>query len=234
MPARSSSWPASPMGARPMIPELETTDFETILAPLAGDEPIGTDLRQNFAPTSIYFRLRDARAQARDAERQADSLGGDDNPPTLWRPVVAMAIEILKENAKDLEVATWLTEGLVRIAGPRGLTAGASVIAGLVDRYWDGLYPLPEGEDLEPRVAAVAGLSGQGVDALQRLAIPGSRRAVGHHRPGTTRPTHRFRRPAVRGRREGSSACRRCPLGGAASGHRGGPCGLEGYGACLR
>ena len=164
MPARSSSWPASTMGARPMISELETADFETILAPLAGDEPIGTDLRQNFTPTSIYFRLRDARAQARDAERQADSLGGDDNPPTLWRPVVAMGIEILKENAKDLEVATWLTEGLVRIAGPQGLMAGASVIAGLVDRYWEGLYPLPEGEDMEPRVAAVAGLSGQGVD----------------------------------------------------------------------
>jgi len=147
-----------------MIPELETADFEAILAPLAGDQPTGVDLRQDFAPTSVYFRLRDARAQARDAERQADSLGGDDSPPTLWRPVVKLAIEALKANAKDLEVATWLTEGLVRIAGPQGLMAGASVIAGLVERYWDGLYPLPEEDDMEPRVAAVAGLSGQGID----------------------------------------------------------------------
>lgn len=147
-----------------MIPELETADFEAILAPLAGDPPTGADLRQDYAPTSVYFRLRDARAQARDAERQAESLGGDDSPPALWRPVVDLAIDALKANAKDLEVATWLTEGLVRIAGPQGLMAGASVIAGLVERYWDGLYPLPEGDDMEPRVAAVAGLSGQGAD----------------------------------------------------------------------
>ena len=52
-----------------MIPELETADFEAILTPLAGDQPTGVDLRQDFAPTSIYFRLRDARAQARDAEQ---------------------------------------------------------------------------------------------------------------------------------------------------------------------
>ena len=74
-----------------MIPELETADFEAILAPLAGDQPTGVDLRQDFAPTSIYFRLRDARAQARDAERQADTQGGDEGLPALWRPVATMA-----------------------------------------------------------------------------------------------------------------------------------------------
>ncbi len=108
-----------------MIPELETADFEAILAPLAGDQPTGVDLRQDFAPTSIYFRLRDARAQARDAERQADTQGGDEGLPAMWRPVATMAIGALKSTSKDLEVATWLTEALVRIAGLRGLMAGA-------------------------------------------------------------------------------------------------------------
>jgi type VI secretion system protein ImpA len=42
--------------------------------------------------------------------------------------------------------------------------AGASVIGGLVERHWDGLFPMPEEGDLEIRVAAVAGLSGQGAD----------------------------------------------------------------------
>lgn len=159
-----------------MIPELETADFEAILAPLAGDQPTGVDLRQDVAPTSIYFRLRDARAQARDAERQADSQGGDEALPTLWRPVATMAIDALKSTSKDLEVATWLTEALVRIAGLRGLMAGASVIGGLVDRHWDGVFPLPEEGDPEIRVAAVAGLSGQGADGtlmqpLRKVAL---------------------------------------------------------------
>jgi type VI secretion system protein ImpA len=159
-----------------MIPELETADFEAILAPLAGDHPTGVDLRQDFSPTSIYFRLRDARAQARDAERQADSQGGEEGQPALWRPVVTMAIGALKSNSKDLEVATWLTEGLVRLAGLRGLTAGASIIAGLVERHWDGLFPTPDEGGMESRLAAVAGLSGQGADGtlmqpLRKIAL---------------------------------------------------------------
>src|SRR5262245_2831550 len=124
-----------------MIPELETADFEAILAPLEGDQPTGIDLREDVAPSSIYFRLRDARAAARDAERQADTNdGGDEGLVALWRPVAALAIGALKSNSKDLEVATWLTEALVRMAGLRGLMAGASVIAGLVEQHWDGLY----------------------------------------------------------------------------------------------
>ena len=147
-----------------MIPELETADFEAILAPLAGDQPTGSDLRQDFAPNSIYFRLRDARSAARDAERQAETEGGDEGLPALWRPVATLAISALKSNSKDLEVATWLTEALVRTAGLRGLMAGAAVIGGLVENFWDGLFPMPDDTGMETRLAAVAGLSGQGAD----------------------------------------------------------------------
>ncbi len=45
-----------------------------------------------------------------------------------------------------------------------GLTAGASIISGLVEHHWDSLYPMPDENGLETRVAAVAGLSGQGAD----------------------------------------------------------------------
>lgn len=147
-----------------MIPELEAADIEAILAPIPGDQATGVDLRQDYSPTSLYFRLRDARAEARDAERRADGDGSDEGVATLWRPVAALAIDALKTSSKDLEVATWLTEALVRIAGLAGLMAGASIIAGLVEQHWDGLYPMPDENGLETRVAAVAGLSGQGAD----------------------------------------------------------------------
>ena len=94
----------------------------------------------------------------------------------LWRPVATLAIGALKSTSKDLEVATWLTEALVRMAGLSGLMAGASVIGGLVERHWDGLFPMPEEGDMETRVAAVAGLSGQGADGtlmqpLRKVAL---------------------------------------------------------------
>src|SRR5260370_17189184 len=138
-------------GAFTMIPELETADLEAILAPLAGEQPSGVDLGENYAPNSIYFRLRDARAGARDAERQAETEGGDEGLPALWRPVAALAISALKSNSKDLEVATWLTEALVRIAGLRGLMAGAAVIGGLFEPDWDGVFPMPHQPVLETR-----------------------------------------------------------------------------------
>ncbi|WP_020699196.1 type VI secretion system protein TssA [Reyranella massiliensis] len=147
-----------------MISELEAADIEAILAPIPGDQATGVDLRQDYSPTSLYFRLRDARAEARDAERRADGDGSVEGVATLWRPVATLAIDALKTSTKDLEVATWLTEALVRIAGLSGLTVGASIIAGLVEQHWDGLYPMPDESGLETRVAAVAGLSGQGAD----------------------------------------------------------------------
>ena len=170
-------------GAFTMIPELETADFEAILAPLAGEQPTGVDLREDYAPNSIYFRLRDARAGARDAERQTETEGGDEGLPALWRPVATLAITALKANSKDLEVATWLTEALVRIAGLRGLMAGAAVISGLVERSWDGVFPMPDEHGMETRVAAVAGLSGQGADGTLMQPL---RKSVVFRRPDGT------------------------------------------------
>ncbi len=186
----------------------------------------GVDLRQDFAPTSIYFRLRDARAQARDAERQADTEGGDEALPALWRPVATMAIGALKSTSEDLEVATWLTEALVRMAGLRGLMAGAAVIGGLVERHWDGLFPMPGGgRHGGPRGRRSGTFLGQGTDGtlmqpLRKVALfrrpDGSPFSLWQYQaavelsgitdPGAARPADRLRRPAVRGGREGSAA----------------------------
>jgi type VI secretion system protein ImpA len=153
-----------------MALELKEGDLEAILAPIPGEKPTGADVREDFKPTSVYFRLRDARSDARDAERQADGLdsgdqgGGDETTAALWRPVAALAMTALKESTKDLEIATWLTEALVRTSGLEGLTVGATVISGFVDRYWDDVFPLPDDAGMETRLAAVGGLSGQGAD----------------------------------------------------------------------
>ena len=66
-----------------MISELEAADIEAILAPIPGDQATGVDLRQDYSPTSLYFRLRDARAEARDAERRADGDGSVEGVATL-------------------------------------------------------------------------------------------------------------------------------------------------------
>ncbi|MGH7102062.1 MAG: type VI secretion system protein TssA, partial [Acetobacteraceae bacterium] len=141
-------------------------DLDALLAPIAGETAAGADLRQDFSPQSTYFRLRDARAEARAAERAAESdptLEGA--PPAQWRSIREISVKALAERTKDLEIAAWLSESLVRSDGLAGLAAGALLMRGLVERYWEsGLYPAADEEGLATRVAPVTGLNGEGGD----------------------------------------------------------------------
>ncbi len=138
-------------------------NLEALLAPIPGDLPVGPDIREDYSATSPYNRLRDARSEARDAEKMMDAGSPDAVDPTpLWRTVRDLAQKTLRETAKDLEVAAWMTEAMIRGFGLLGLAAGARTISGLAEKYWDTVYPLPSEEyGLEDRIAPVQGLNGQ-------------------------------------------------------------------------
>jgi len=137
-------------------------DLETLLAPIPGDAPQGADIREDFTAQSPYNRLRDARSEARDAEKGQDAGSDDARDPTpLWRTVRDLGLKTLTETAKDLEVAAWVTEAYVRSHGLAGLAAGAKLIAGLSEQYWDSVFPLPDDYGVETRVAPVTGLNGR-------------------------------------------------------------------------
>lgn len=136
-------------------------DLAALLAPLPGEVPQGADLREDFSAQSPYFRLRDARSEARDAEKAADRGEEARDPMPLWRTVRDVGMKCLAETSKDLEVAAWTTEALLRLSGLRGLTAGARLIEGLATAYWDGVYPLPDDYGMETRVAPITGLNGR-------------------------------------------------------------------------
>lgn len=142
-----------------------SSDIATLLAPFSGEQPAGSDPRSDVSPQSPYFRLRDARADARQIERSSDHDAADSGIPPSWNAVRDHALSILSSNGKDIEVAAWLAEALVRQHGLAGLTEGAMLIAGLVRAYWaHGLYPLPDEDGIEGRTTPLAGLNGVGSD----------------------------------------------------------------------
>ncbi|MGA3402913.1 MAG: type VI secretion system protein TssA [Acetobacteraceae bacterium] len=137
-------------------------DLEALLAPIPGDAPQGTDIREDFSAQSPYNKLRDARSEARDAEKLQDAGSDDARDPTpLWRTVRDLGMKTLTETTKDLEVAAWMTEAYVRSHGLAGLTGCARLIAGLAEQYWDAVFPLPDDYGVETRVAPITGLNGR-------------------------------------------------------------------------
>ena len=154
----------------------EGFDLATLLAPISKDAPAGADLRKDYSPNSLYYRLRDARAEARAAERAVDAGTTEGAPSPQWRPVRDLAIEALSTQSKDLEIAAWLTEALLRGDGLVGLTAGFQLMAGLAENFWDSFFPESEEDGLAGRLAPVAGLNGVGgegtlIQPLRRLVL---------------------------------------------------------------
>jgi type VI secretion system protein ImpA len=139
----------------------EGFDLAALLAPVPGDAPAGVDPRGDASPQSRYFRLRDARAEARAAERAMEADDATTAPPPQWRTVRDLGIEVIVGYSKDLEIAAWVTEALLRCDGLIGFIAGVRLMNGLVEGFWDDLFPQPDDEGMATRVGPIAGLNGQ-------------------------------------------------------------------------
>jgi len=144
-----------------------TFNIDALLQAISDDKPQGEDIREDYSPTSIYYQIKDARAAARTAERQ--NLMSDD-PDAIyqtvpeWQTVLQLAPQILAEHGKDLEITAWYLEALVREFGFAGLRDGFKLASALIEKFWDDLYPMPDEDGLESRVAPMTGLNGEDGD----------------------------------------------------------------------
>jgi type VI secretion system protein ImpA len=147
------------------MPSPDVLDFAKLLAPIPGDKPVGIDLRTDSSPTSLYYAVKDARSTARANERElAKAAEPDKMPRPEWKPVIQQGNKAIAEKTKDLEITAYMIEALVRVEGFRGLRDGFRLARELSEKYWDTIYPLPDEEGLETRVAALTGLNGEGGD----------------------------------------------------------------------
>ncbi|TQV66911.1 type VI secretion system protein TssA [Exilibacterium tricleocarpae] len=138
-------------------------DIEALTQPISEDRPQGEDLRGDRSPNSEYYAIKDARNSARAAER-ASMFDEDSSNDTLsqWKPIAELAPQILSTKSKDLEIASWYIEALVRLHGFAGLRDGLSLTGALVENFWDDLYPEPDEDGLETKVGPLTGLNGDG------------------------------------------------------------------------
>jgi type VI secretion system protein ImpA len=129
---------------------------------------VGPDLRAGGPGSELYLAIKDARADARRAERDAVQSGDPEADPLRaglkpWSEVATGARQLLATLSKDLQAAAWLCEAWLRTEGFPGLAAGFELLAELAERYWDaGLHPEPDEEGEQTRIGPLLALFGRG------------------------------------------------------------------------
>lgn len=113
--------------------------LESLLSPLSDESPTGENLEYD----ADFLALE--RAAAPKTERAiGDNVKAAEEPD--WEKVAGMS-EALLGRSKDLRAAVHLATAWMRTYGLPGWTAGLSLIRGLLENYWDGVYPQLDAED---------------------------------------------------------------------------------------
>lgn len=118
-----------------MIP----ADLNSVLEPVSADAPCGPDLEYDAA-----FGELERMAEGKPEQQMGDTIVPAQEPD--WKQVQRKAIDVLKRS-KDLRPAIHLTRSLLRTDAWAGLAEGLTTLQGLVEQYWDGLYPALDPDD---------------------------------------------------------------------------------------
>jgi len=143
-------------------------DFDALLEPIPGDNPAGVDLRGDDSAANPWYTIKDHRGDARRAERDLETWdpetekGAPPDPLPDWRKLLNEAVSVVTKRTKDLEIVAYMIEALVRTDGFAGLAKGLALANGLIERYWDQIYPRPEESDPGATVLSLAQLNGFG------------------------------------------------------------------------
>ncbi|NLS20115.1 type VI secretion system protein TssA [Rhizobium sp. P40RR-XXII] len=131
--------------------------------------PCGENVRNNTSMREIYYRIKDARNQARATERGI-SPGENISLSPLWTDVSNLGLQIVSSKSKDLEVLAWLAEAELRLRGFEGLRDVYQAIASLLDKHWEKFHSVGA-DDIEERLAPLSGLNGVGGEGTIIQAI---------------------------------------------------------------
>jgi type VI secretion system protein ImpA len=119
---------------------------DDLLNPIAGPNPSGANLRYDPA----YDKIKEAR---REESQPPPGLTEQDRKVADNLQVIRLTSELLTAKTKDLQLAAWLSEALLKQRGFAGLKDGLGLCCGLVEKFWDTLYPEIEDGDAESRGA---------------------------------------------------------------------------------
>jgi type VI secretion system protein ImpA len=119
---------------------------DDLLIPIEGPNPSGVNLRYN----PVYDKIKEAR---REEDQPPPGMTERDRKVADNPQVIKLTTDALTTKTKDLQLAAWLTEAWLKQKGFGGLRDGLAVCRGLVEKFWDTVYPEIEDGDVQARGA---------------------------------------------------------------------------------
>ncbi len=142
--------------------------LEPLLAPIPGDNPSGRSVRDD----PVYEKIREARREDDDADQGAWQRARKvaDHPQ-----VIKLVAEVLSTTSKDLQLASWWAESMLKRDGITGLRDGVALMRGLLEGFWDTVYPELEDGDASLRAGPLDFIGIKLVDAVKAAPMNAAR-----------------------------------------------------------
>ncbi len=137
---------------------------DDLLTPIPGENPSGANLRYD----PVYDKIKEARRVEDDANQGAWLR---ERKLADYKLVIKLAGDTLATRTKDLQLGAWLAEAALFQEGFSGLRQGLDLLRGLIETFWDTLYPEAEDGDLELRAAPVEWVGTRLDDALRKIPL---------------------------------------------------------------
>lgn len=148
-------------------------NVEAILAPIAGDNPAGEDLRY----TPVYDNIKEAR---REDDIYDPSIPEGDLKRADWDKVIKLCVDALTNKTKDIQIAAWMTEALINTGGFEGLSTGLKITNIFLTEYWDHVYPEIEDGDLDFRSGPVEFMNDKVSLSIKQVPVTDTKETPGY------------------------------------------------------
>lgn len=142
-------------------------EIEALLQPITEASPSGEDLSFSAEFDTILEARRSDDASLDQGEWVTDLKTAD------WFGVSKQCGHLLGTRSKDLRLAVWMVEASTQLDGFAGLTAGYTLVAGLCDRFWDTIHPVPDSDsdDQDLRIGNLGWLLAQSVQWIGAIPL---------------------------------------------------------------
>jgi len=139
-------------------------NFEAIMQPVSEENPSG----ENLQYSGLYDEIREARRA--DENFLSQGQWQIELKIADYKQVINLAAPALETRTKDIQIAAWLSESLVKEHGFAGLRDGFKLLSGLQEAFWETVHPEIDEGDLEGRANAI-----EWMDKQSALAIKGAK-----------------------------------------------------------